>query len=954
MNLKKIIPTRRLVAGLVIGLIVLPVFASLAQIGKHSPQSDHRVRIAFGFHVNLYHSFRNDTNDKSGFGKDIRIIRHIIRTLDHFNQKGIPVKGIWDFDNLFSLQELLPKFAPDIIRDIQRRVRVNGDEVILMSYNNGLVSAMTPAELDKAVAWSISNPWRSGVKDLFGKYSPIVRPQEMMTTPGNFAVYQKHGIRAVALYYSATPFDAFRVFSRPLSRSEAHNPVRYYNRSTQEKMVVIPTYHFGDLTEHVSLGHWVHELHDLQNQGSLKQDALIFINFDADSELWEGIDLPWALAWLPNTGGLGALIKEVYNLPYVAFTTLTAYLDHHEPVGTISFSQDTADGSYDGYNSWAEKADASQYWTTIQRNRRVCYAAGKALMVLKDDLKRRQLEKLMALAEMKRLRSLATTNFGMATPFLTHQREQVMAHLMNDLNGYSDRMEQLMAEGLKKYVNHHLLFFKKRERCVPLDTVMILSPHRRDNGGGRFINIKPPKGYRQGMQLALVRSDGKAYSTINLGLKAVRANRSCLGLYIKNGHTLADGIYQVCAILPNEDASTERPTNRPQATLSNQSVSVHFKKGQIEGIFLNGIRQMDQGSLVPYLKWGHRIYRAEETISSPALLQNGQGITFRMTGPIPGPKNQTICSGWMDYRFTLLDDLPYLLLQGKIQYPTTVKDSIFKAAIPALMRPIDFNWQEAAPAEIRFSAHTTKADPVRVLKHNYLGIATEYTLDYFRHSDRNLNLDNINNHITDSYVGVVAGNRGMAIAVDTSVQANFAFAPLKLAYDQSKGRFAVSANPFGTYSGRQYTPFTRGNGNGFEATLAAGEQFNGAGPTYNGVEQNFNVMIAFFKGRKIPTKVGRDMTDYASPLMAISVSGISPESNDSQPTTPSDLVAANKKGAARCCQSCIKSFKKAAQCTGKIQFSSGQAKEKSPKIPLIMGAKIIWANFLVRLSSLFS
>jgi hypothetical protein len=79
--------------------------------------------------------------------------------------------------------------------------------------------------------------------------------------------------------------------------------------------------------------------------------------------------------------------------------------------------------------------------------------------------------------------------------------------------------------------------------------------------------------------------------------------------------------------------------------------------------------------LVPYLKWGHRIYRAKETISSPSLLQNGQGITFRMIGPIPGPKSQTLCSGWMDYRFTLLDDLPYLLLQGKIQYPMTIPES---------------------------------------------------------------------------------------------------------------------------------------------------------------------------------------------------------------------------------------------------------------------------------------
>lgn len=37
-----------------------------------------RVHIAFGFHVNLYHSLRGDTNDENGFGQDIRAIRHIL------------------------------------------------------------------------------------------------------------------------------------------------------------------------------------------------------------------------------------------------------------------------------------------------------------------------------------------------------------------------------------------------------------------------------------------------------------------------------------------------------------------------------------------------------------------------------------------------------------------------------------------------------------------------------------------------------------------------------------------------------------------------------------------------------------------------------------------------------------------------------------------------------------
>ena len=49
----------------------------------------------------------------------------------------------------------------------------------------------------------------------------------MMTSPGNFDVYGRAGIKAVSLYYSATPFDAFRLFTRKLTRKEAYNPLTY-------------------------------------------------------------------------------------------------------------------------------------------------------------------------------------------------------------------------------------------------------------------------------------------------------------------------------------------------------------------------------------------------------------------------------------------------------------------------------------------------------------------------------------------------------------------------------------------------------------------------------------------------------------------------------------------------------------------------------------------------------
>lgn len=109
------------------------------------------IHVAFGFHVNCYHSYRGDTNDNLGFGSDIRIIRQIIRVLDDYNKKGVPAKTTWDIENFFSLEKILPEYAPDIIADIKRRVWENGDENIIMGYNNGALSAMTDAELAASI-----------------------------------------------------------------------------------------------------------------------------------------------------------------------------------------------------------------------------------------------------------------------------------------------------------------------------------------------------------------------------------------------------------------------------------------------------------------------------------------------------------------------------------------------------------------------------------------------------------------------------------------------------------------------------------------------------------------------------------------------------------------------------------------------------------------------------------
>lgn len=94
-----------------------------------------KIHLAFRFHGNFYHSYRGDTPDEMGFGKDIRIIRRLIETLDELNGRGIPVRGTWDFENYFSLGQIMPEHCPDIIAGLQRRAQAGQDEIQLMSYN---------------------------------------------------------------------------------------------------------------------------------------------------------------------------------------------------------------------------------------------------------------------------------------------------------------------------------------------------------------------------------------------------------------------------------------------------------------------------------------------------------------------------------------------------------------------------------------------------------------------------------------------------------------------------------------------------------------------------------------------------------------------------------------------------------------------------------------------------
>lgn len=381
----------------------------------------HTVHIAYGFHVNCYHSYRGDTDDEQGFGSDLRIIRKIIETLDKLNAEGIPVKGTWDSENFFSLEQILPRYAPDIIDGMKRRVNENGDENIIMGYSNGALSAMQEDELAASVNLAVSNPQGSGLKDIFGKCEMIVRPQEVMFTPSQVSAYNKLGVKALCLYYSSIPFDAFKTLVPPLDDEKSFNPLSFEYKG--EKLTVIPMVSNADICDAGCLRALVKDLHKKQESGEIDNDLFIFINMDADAIFWESLNLPLVGSRIPNTDGINGLVREVADLDYVVFDTPGGYLETHSPVGTVSFTQDTADGNFTGYASWSEKPYNRKIWTAIERSR----TAAKA------DASKGGFD--------SRIKLLSTTHFGLATPVLNIQRERAADALAAELLSAADDKE---------------------------------------------------------------------------------------------------------------------------------------------------------------------------------------------------------------------------------------------------------------------------------------------------------------------------------------------------------------------------------------------------------------------------------------------------------------------------------------------------------------------------------
>lgn len=768
--------------------------------------SEYKIHVAYGFHVNCYHSYRGDTNDNLGFGSDIRIIRKILDILTDFNEKGIPVKGTWDTENFFSLQKILPEYAPDIIEKMKERVDKYGDENIIMGYNNGALSAMTEDEFCESINLALTNESGSGLCDIFGKCEKIVRPQEVMFTPSQVSLYNKLGVKALCLYYSCVPFDAFRTIVGKLPDELAFNPLTYTYKG--ESMTVIPTYSNSDVCDAGTLRALVKDLHKKQEKGEINSDLFLFINMDADGAFWETIDLGPLTGKIANTDGIHGLVEEISDLPYIVFDTPGGYLKNHKSLGVIDFTHDTADGNFTGYASWSEKPFNRQIWTSLERAR--------AMAKVTSD------RDMLSPSFRNRVLLLSTTHFGLATPVLNIQREKTALELSKAV--VSDEVNALpKAESLTVYniTNSDL-------QCVQLEIKENVSDISK-------INVKA-----RGLISFTAAPAADDNSSVFLMMKFKKVQKS----------------YKISISFDGEEKAPEAFGNR----LETDRLSLMFTpSGKILYVISDGRRIGDDEFLQSFITYGKKKYDFKNT-AVKALRLGGKGQGVRLQGEIHLPGE--ISGGRFTYDFFKTDFSDAVFVKTYVAYPYTAETTSISTENSALGRYSDMKWTQAVPFQI-----TPKLDgDICVIKRNFMDDVSSFRTQSFPECDeKNDSLASFNHQLTGGFVGLYDEKGGIIVANARQVLNSMAHCPMRLEKDKT-----VRMNPFGTYYGKQRHHHGRAKDQILGVYTLVTPQGKSIAPSYNGSEETALLGIYPLSAKGLTQEEKEQICAFADGAVAVS------------------------------------------------------------------------------------
>ena len=827
-----------------------------------------KVYLMLGFHASFYHSWRGDTPDEAGFGTDIRVVRHILRTLDEANAKGRRARGYWDFDVYWTLEEIVPHHAPDIIEGIRRRVGAGLDEIVLGPYNNGANHAATERELRAATAYAFENPYGSGLRQVFGRTTTLLRPQESMYTAGQNTILMDEGISGLVIYYSGVPFNALSTFIPALSPEQRYNHLWLRARPEEPPIELWPCISTADLVEDVSLEALLLKLRRLQTSGQVDTDLLLHLNFDADAETWLPVGVPRAFSWFPNTGGLGEYIDVVERYPWAEFTVPSEYAQDHLPQGEVLVRQDLADGGFDGNYSWAEKYSSQRNWTALEASRLHSYRA-EALARLLPEAEgaalRRRLWEGVESPFFWRLVGLSCTHFGMSTPVINEARQARAEGLLGRARDGALEAEREAAA----------LFVRERTaspaRPAPLYAFEVIRPLNEWGrvGAARSV-VRVPIILPAGVEdLQLDEAGGEQVAASLLDVRSLRDGRLAGELvFAAEFEPRVSRRYEVRAAAA--EGSEPQPRSQRLHRLENQWLALELSaETGIASLTFEGQAVGGRDFLAPFITYGCG-ERAQRWTPHGYTLEalNGElwnGLSrARLAAQIVMETPHGPATSELVYTFTLSDELPYLILDVEVNYARTRCEDEIQNVQQQLRRLLDLGWVEVAPCQLQPGIVSGPERPLRVWKHNYLGVTSYYDLDYWRINSRNRELDSFNHQVTAGWVALSDGVQGLLLGENAGVLASMAFCPMRLRERDGKQR--VGLNPFGSYYGRQLDyRHLGGNGLGAEFTAAVSGSLRPNGPSFNGQLLAFSLMLAPYHGDEPPVQLQADALAHFYP-----------------------------------------------------------------------------------------
>jgi hypothetical protein len=217
------------------------------------------------------------------------------------------------------------------------------------------------------------------------------------------------------------------------------------------------------------------------------------------------------------------------------------------------------------------------------------------------------------------------------------------------------------------------------------------------------------------------------------------------------------------------------------------------------------------------------------------------------------------------YTFTLFDDLPYLLVDVEANYAYTLPRDTISNVQQKLRRLLDLRWIEVAPFQLHPAITAPAASPLRVWKHNYLGVTSSYDLNYGQINPKNKNLDSFNHQVAAGWVALSNGQLGLLVGENAESLASLAFCPMRLR--EERGVQHLSLNPFGSYFGRQLDySHLGGNGVGTELATAASSALRPNGPSFNGQVERFSLLLAPYAGDEPPATLQDDAAAFFYPF----------------------------------------------------------------------------------------